>query len=177
MGALALAACGTTTTHNSGGTGATGTTGSTSSPAASPTTAAGIIVSSATVGTFGTVLVNAKDGKTLYILTSEQGGKLTCTDANGCTTYWPDTELPAGVSTATAGSGVTSSLLGTVKDSSGSLYVTYNSYPLYEYAGDAAAGTAKGQGVSSFGGTWYVIGTNGTPVSASTSSTTAAGGY
>ena len=109
------------------------------------------------------VLVNGA-GQTLYLLSSEQGGKLTCTDDNGCTKVWPDTELPAGVTGATAGTGIQASLLGTVKASTGSLYVTYGGYPLYTYSGDSGSGQANGEGIVSFGGTWYVIGVSGHPV-------------
>jgi predicted lipoprotein with Yx(FWY)xxD motif len=128
-----------------------------------------VTIRTADVSGVGTVLVNGQ-GRTLYLLSSEKGGKLTCTDANGCTTYWPDTELPAGVSAATAATGAQASLLGTVKDAKGSLYVTYGGWPLYTFAGDNAAGQAHGQGITSFGGTWYVLSPAGTPI------TTAAGG-
>ena len=104
-----------------------------------------ITISATNVPGVGTVLVNGQ-GRTLYLLTSEKGGKITCTDDNGCTKLWPDTELPQGVTAATAGSGIQASMLGTVKDASGSLYVTYNKWPLYTYAGDSGPGrrTAKG---------------------------------
>lgn len=159
--ALVLAACGS----SSKTTAATETT-SAPSTSATPTGNAGVTIATADVAGFGTVLVNAKDGRTLYLLTSEQGGKLTCTDDNGCTKVWPDTELPPGVTAATAGKGVNASLLGTVKNAAGNLYVTYGGYPLYEFAPDGSAGMAKGQGISSFGGTWYVISAAGTPVTA-----------
>ena len=129
----------------------------------------------------GTVLVNGQ-GQTLYLLTSEQGGKITCTQANGCTTAWPETTLPAGMTAAKAGSGVQGSLLGTVRDASGGLEVTYNHWPLYTYAGDSGPGVAHGQGLTSFGGTWYVLSASGNPVTASqaqagNSSSSPGGGY
>lgn len=155
---LLLAACGSSSTSKATSTGQ-------STPPTSGA-AAGVTIATADVAGFGTVLVNAKDGRTLYLLTSEQGGKLTCTDDNGCTKVWPDTELPDGVTAATAGKGVNASLLGTVKGSSGSLYVTYGGYPLYEFAHDTGPGQANGQAISSFGGTWYVVSAAGTPVMA-----------
>jgi predicted lipoprotein with Yx(FWY)xxD motif len=114
----------------------------------------------------GTVLVNGQ-GQTLYMLTSEKGGKITCTQANGCTQAWPETLLTNGVTTAKAGSGVQSSLLGTVKDANGDLEVTYNHWPLYTFSGDSGSGVAKGQGLTSFGGTWYVLNGSGNPVTSS----------
>src|SRR5262249_14596218 len=96
-----------------------------------------------------------------------------CTDASGCTGLWPDLPLPDGTSAATAGNGVDASLLGTKKLSDGETYPTYNGYLIYEYAGDSAAGQANGQGLKSFGGTWYVLNASGQPVKLSGSG----GGY
>jgi predicted lipoprotein with Yx(FWY)xxD motif len=122
----------------------------------------------------GTVLVNAQ-GQTLYLLTSEKGGKITCTAANGCTQAWPETVVSSGTA-ATAGSGVQSSLLGTVKDASGNLEVTYNHWPLYTFSGDSGPGVAKGQGISNFGGTWYVLNSSGNPVTSTQSASSSGGG-
>jgi predicted lipoprotein with Yx(FWY)xxD motif len=120
----------------------------------------------------GTVLVNGQ-GQTLYMLTSEKGGKITCTQANGCTQAWPETLLTNGATAATADSGVQSSLLGTVKDASANLQVTYNHWPLYTFSGP---GVAKGQGLTSFGGTWYVLDGSGNPVTSSQSGNASSGG-
>jgi predicted lipoprotein with Yx(FWY)xxD motif len=159
---LVLAACGSSSSTKASS--ATSTTG------AAPK---GITIAATDVPGVGTVLVNG-DGMTLYLLSSEAGGKLTCTDDNGCTKVWPDTELPAGVTSATAGSGVDSSKLGTVKGASGSLYVTYAGWPLYTFSHDSASGQAHGEGIVSFGGTWKTLTPAGTPVepTATGSSTT-----
>jgi len=117
------------------------------------------------------VLVNAS-GKTLYILTSEQGGKITCTDDSGCTKVWPDNELPKGVTAATPGSGVDASKLGTAKNAAGDNYVTYGGYPLYTFSHDSGPGTANGEGVMSFGGTWYTMTASGAPVTTPTAGAT-----
>ena len=162
LGAAAtVAACGSSSSS--------GTAASSSSGAAAGTSpSAAVTISAKSVPGFGTVLVNGQ-GRTLYMLTSEKGGKITCTDDNGCTKVWPDTELPKGVTAATAGSGIQASLLGTVKDASGSLYVTYHGWPLYTFSGDSGPGAVKGQGITNFGGTWYVLGTSGNPVTGSQS--------
>lgn len=147
-----------------------------SSPTPSTSTGgsnAAITVAAANVSGLGTVLVNG-DGRTLYILSSEQGGKLTCTDDNGCTKVWPDTELPSGVSSGVAGSGVDSSKLSTVKSAGGKLYLTYGGWPLYTYTGDSGTMQSHGQGITSFGGTWYALSTSGQPV---TSPATSSNGY
>ncbi len=137
------------------------------------THAAGVTIASASVPGVGTVLVNGSDGHTLYLLTSEEGGKLTCTDDNGCTKVWPDTELPGSVTAATAGSGVDATKLGTVKSADGHLYPTYAGWPLYEYTGDPGAGVANGQGIVSFGGTWEALSPAGTPVTVASATTSA----
>jgi predicted lipoprotein with Yx(FWY)xxD motif len=148
---LALSACGSTASTKTAATG----------PAGSDSPSAGVTISTADVSGIGTVLVNG-EGRTLYLLSSEAGGKLTCTDDNGCTKVWPDTELPSGVTQATAGSGVQASLLGTVKSADGNLYVTYGGYPVYEFSGDKGPGTVNGQGITSFGGTWSAMTPAGT---------------
>ena len=146
---LALAACSKSTT-----------TGTASSPSASASQTASadaaFTITTASLRGVGTVLVNG-NGQTLYLLSSEQGGKLTRTDDNGCTKVWPDTELPSGKTAGIAGTGVQASLLSTVKSSDGKLYLTYNTFPLYTFTGDTRTGTAAGQGITSFGGTWAAI--------------------
>src|SRR5262249_9003232 len=128
-----------------------------------PASAAGVTVSAANVTGVGTILVNGQ-GRTLYMLTSEKGGKITCTDDNGCTKVWPDTELPKGMTAATAGPGIQAPLLGTVKNPAGDLYVTYHGWPLSTYTGDSGPGQAHGEAITAFGGTWYVLNTAGNPI-------------
>jgi len=173
-GALALgtaatvAACGSSSLSTAGGS-------PSSSAPAGASSAASATISAKSVPGVGTVLVDGQ-GQTLYMLTSEKGGKITCTQANGCTQAWPETLLTNGATIAKAGSGVQSSLLGTVKDASGNLEVTYNHWPLYTFSGDSGPGVAKGQGLTSFGGTWYVLNGSGKPVTRSPSGKTSSGG-
>ena len=160
---LALAACSKSTT-----------TGTASSPSASASQTASadaaITITTASLPGVGTVLVNG-NGQTLYLLSSEQGGKLTCTDDNGCTKVWPDTELPSGKTAGIAGAGVQASLLSTVKTADGKLYLTYNTFPLYTFTGDTKTGTAAGQAITSFGGTWAAITPAGVAATTSSAST------
>jgi predicted lipoprotein with Yx(FWY)xxD motif len=159
VSALVLAACGSSSK--------TKTSSSSPRSTAPGQSDASITLSATDVGGFGTVLVNG-EGRTLYLLTSEQGGKITCTDDNGCTKVWPRTELPHGATRGIAGSGVEASLLGTASGASGELYLTYGGWPLYTYSGDLAPGMANGEGIVSFGGTWYVVGPAGNPVTPAT---------
>ena len=174
VGGLALGTAVTAAACGSSSSGTAAGSPSSSAPAGA-SSAAAATVSTKSVPGVGTVLVNGQ-GQTLYMLTSEKGGKITCTQANGCTQAWPETLLTSGATTAKAGSGVQSSLLGTVKDASGNLEVTYNHWPLYTFAGDSGPGAAKGQGLTSFGGTWYVLNGSGNPVTNSPSGNASSGG-
>jgi hypothetical protein len=35
--------------------------------------------------------------------------------------------------------------------------VTFNSYPLYTFSGDSGSLQSHGEGISGFGGTWYLV--------------------
>jgi predicted lipoprotein with Yx(FWY)xxD motif len=166
--AATVAACGSSSSGTAAGSPSSGTPAGATSPVSAT-------ISAKSVPGVGTVLVNGQ-GQTLYMLTSEKGGKITCTQANGCTQAWPETLLTNGATTAKAGSGVETSLLGTVKDASGNLEVTYNHWPLYTFSGDSGPGVAKGQALTSFGGTWYVLNGSGNPVTSSSSGTASSGG-
>ncbi len=182
LAGAALAGVATLTVAACGSSPASSSTKTPTSPSASPApgggSAAAYTVATATVGQVGTVLVNG-EGRTLYLLDSEKGGKLTCTETNGCTKVWPDTELPDGVTKAVSGSGVNSTLVSTVKSPDGKLYLTYgpSQWPLYTYSGDSAPGQAHGQGIHSFGGVWSAITPAGNAAAASqgTSSSTRSG--
>ncbi len=136
----------------------TTTTGSPGS-AAKPSTS----FSTANVSGVGTVVVDAS-GRTVYILTSGGQTNVPCTDASGCTGLWHNLPLPSGMAAAKAGTGVKASLLGTEKLSDGKTYPTYHGWLMYEYSGDSGPGKANGQGIKSFGGTWYVLNASGDPV-------------
>jgi len=154
--AATLAACGSSSTK-------TTTTGqqnaSASSAAPKPATSFG----TASIAGLGTVVVDG-NGRTVYILTSGGHTDLPCTDASGCTKVWPDLPLPDGVTAAKAGTGIQASLLGTKKLSDGETYPTYDGWLMYEYAADSGPGQANGQGIQSFGGTWYVLSSSGNPI-------------
>ena len=170
--AITVAACGASSATPASGSGSSPAPGTASSAGsasnAGTSSSSAVTVSTRNVPGVGTVLVNGK-GQTLYMLTSEKGGKITCTESTGCTRLWPEINLPGGATAAKAGSGVQASLLGTVKDADGEMEATYNGWPLYTYAGDAGAGVAHGQGIASFGGTWYVLSSAGDPVTKASS--------
>lgn len=144
--------------------------------------AAGAAASQAKAGTVhvakvsvGKVLVNSS-GMTLYIFGPDAHKHPTCTGS--CAAVWPPLLVRHKPS---AGSGIRTSLLGTVRTKSGKLQVTYDHWPLYTFVEDTAPGQAHGEGVRSFGGKWSTIAATGTPLVAtaashhSTTSTTAGG--
>jgi predicted lipoprotein with Yx(FWY)xxD motif len=133
--ALLLSACAKSSTPSSGGS---------SGPSAQ---GGSVTIGTSSVPSVGTVLVDAK-GFTLYDLASEANGTIMCTGS--CATNWPPLLLPAGVMSATAGSGVTASKLGTIARPDGGTQVTYNGLPLYLFVNDQSPGQANGQGVAGF---------------------------
>ena len=135
------------------------TTTSSSGSAAKPSTS----FSTANVSGVGTVVVD-RSGRTVYILTSDGTTNAPCTAASGCTGLWPNLPFSAGVASAKAGTGINASLLGTKKLSDGTTYPTYHGWLMYEYSGDSGPGQSNGQGIKSFGGTWYALNAAGDPV-------------
>jgi predicted lipoprotein with Yx(FWY)xxD motif len=118
----------------------------------------------------GTVIVDGKASHTLYLFGKDKNGKSSCTGA--CASNWPP-YLTKGK--PKAGPGAKQSLLGTFKRSNGTLQVTYNKHPLYWFKFDKAAGSTKGQDVSAFGGSWYVVSAKGAAIKPS--APTGGGGY
>jgi predicted lipoprotein with Yx(FWY)xxD motif len=103
----------------------------------------------------GTFLVDA-DGMSLYLFTNDSPGVSTC--GAGCIEAWPAL-LTAGE--PVAGDGVDAALLGTTTREDGAVQVTYGGWPLYFFAGDAAAGDVTGQGVNDV---WFVVAPDGAMV-------------
>lgn len=150
---------------------------STSAATAAVTTAAKITIKTASVAGLGTVLVDGA-GRTLYTLTSETAGKITCTTANGCTDYWSQMDSKSDQRHETRGS-ARASMIGSEKGTPGTRVLTYHGRPLYTYVGDTANGQASGEGLKSFGGTWYAVSASGSLVKASSAKTpsSGSGGY
>jgi predicted lipoprotein with Yx(FWY)xxD motif len=101
------------------------------------------------------------DGKTVYIL---KPSSKPCTSA--CLKVWPAVTVPNGVKHVAAGSGVTTSKLGTVKVPGVGLQVTYGGKRLYRFVGDTRPGQVNGN-ITDAWGKWTAV-----VVSKSTSSGT-----
>lgn len=108
----------------------------------------------------GNVLVDAS-GFTLYRFSKDSGKQNTCLKTSECSTTWPALESSG---QPTAGTGVKSSLLSTIKLPSGARQVTYAGHPLYRYATASERGEAGYAGVRQFGGTWYAVSSSGANV-------------
>jgi predicted lipoprotein with Yx(FWY)xxD motif len=149
--------------------------GSSSAPQASSTPAAAAAATGGTVDSasspLGQILV-AKNGMTLYMFASDTNGKSSCDGP--CAQFWPPY-----TGTPKAGAGLQASLVGTTMRSDGTSQVTYDGHPLYTYSGDPAPGDTNGQGVSTFGALWWVVGPDGQVVktAAQPSSTSGGGAY
>ena len=96
----------------------------------------------------GQILVGA-DGRTLYLFTPDTAGESTCYDE--CATNWPPLLADGEI---TVGAGLDDSDFSTVERTDGTMQVKIGEWPLYYFAGDAAAGDTNGQGV---GEKWYVV--------------------
>jgi predicted lipoprotein with Yx(FWY)xxD motif len=105
----------------------------------------------------GRIVVDGQS-RTVYVFQKDKAGKSACSGA--CAQNWPPL-LTKGA--PKAGASAKASLLGTTKRADGTTQVTYNKHPLYTFVGDAGKrGSTKGQGLTAFGGRWYVVAAKGT---------------
>ena len=108
---------------------------------------------------FGHIL-NAPGGHALYVFTHDAPGHgSTCYGA--CAGKWPPflvRQIPR------ARNAVQQHLLGMIRRKDGRLQATYSGHPLYFYFAEKDPGEVLCQGVSEFGGTWYVVAPGGKPV-------------
>jgi predicted lipoprotein with Yx(FWY)xxD motif len=116
-------------------------------------------IGAAKEGELGTILVDSK-GRTLYLFRRDSGPKSTCLGA--CASAWPPLRATGKPTVSGEADG---SLVGTSPRSDGEPQVTYNGHPLYLYAGDEKAGDTRGQGLTDFGASWYVLSPGGQQVS------------
>jgi predicted lipoprotein with Yx(FWY)xxD motif len=126
---------------------ATSTPASTASPSSAPSPAGSTTLAEVTL--LGSAGFTNTNGRTVYVLSDDTTTSLACTVGAGCTGVWPPIAPPAGVALSTGFTSFT-------RPDNGMTQLAYNGHPLYEYAGDSAAGQANGNGLNSFGGTWTV---------------------
>jgi len=134
LAALALAACGGSTSHSV------------------PTTSDG---HAATVGVGKTdlrdVLVD-RQGRTLYLFARDAGTTSACTGA--CAANWPPLRVRGAL---VIGSGAHPEEVGTTARPDGKRQLTYNGHPLYTFVNDRNPGDTSGEGITAFGGSWFAV--------------------
>jgi len=149
--ALLAAACGGDDADTSETTGAppaettTTATPTTAAPEVTEATAPVMTVAIAESG-LGEIVVDG-DGNTLYLFVPDGQGASVCND--DCAEAWPPL-----VGDVVPGAGLDAGLLGSAARDDGSEQATYNGWPLYYFAGDAAVGDTNGQGVNDV---WYLL--------------------
>ena len=95
--------------------------------APSPHTTAPVSKQLAPASVPGVGTVLVDNGRTVYVLTKPGEKNVSCTAASGCTAAWPPVSR------------------------------TFDGWRVYEYTGDSGSGQANGEGLKSFGGTWYAL--------------------
>ncbi|MGN6330097.1 MAG: COG4315 family predicted lipoprotein [Motilibacteraceae bacterium] len=157
LGAVAVlaAACGSGSSSTSTGSAAAGATGG--SPVQVASTALGEVLTDGT-------------GRTLYLLTSDTATSTTCTGP--CVAAWPPVTAPSGSPSAAGLTG----RLGSFARPEGGRQLTVGGHPLYTYAGDSSSGQTNGEGITSFGGTWWAVAPDGSPVQGGTASPSSSAG-
>ncbi|WP_248362567.1 hypothetical protein [Anaeromyxobacter oryzae] len=92
-------------------------------------------------------------GRSLYYFAKDipaSGTQAAVSNCNaGCLPIWPIFDADGAVA-----QGINAADVGQITRSDGSKQTTYKGFPLYYYAGDAAAGDTQGEGVN---GIWYVV--------------------
>jgi len=108
---------------------------------------------------YGKILVTSS-GRTLYMLSVDPPGGSNC--IGSCAIVWP--ALTAGGKTIKAGPGIDPTLVSSFKRSDGVRQVLYNKHALYTFEQDTGPGMLSGQGVTTYGGVWWVVSATGKAV-------------
>jgi predicted lipoprotein with Yx(FWY)xxD motif len=150
-----------------------------SSSGGGSTAPAGGGTSDTSVSTGSTVSISVQgghlvgpDGHALYTFSTDTATTFSCTA--GCLAVWPPI-----TGTAKAGSGVDQDDLSSRARTDGTMQVTYDGMPLYEFTGDKSAADTNGNGVADNGGKWALAKSDDaatSPSSATSSSSDSGGG-
>jgi len=157
---VVIAACGSSSKTASKSSTTPSTSSSTSSEVTTTTAAAassGATLATATNSTIGQQILVDSSGRTVYLFMPDGSSKTTTVPA-AIRANWPPVKSTA---TPTVGAGLDQSKVAADMQADGSDQVAYGGHLLYTFAGDKAAGDAKGQGL---GGVWYVLSPAGTKI-------------
>jgi predicted lipoprotein with Yx(FWY)xxD motif len=119
------------------------------------------VLQSVNVAGFPGALANHAS-RTVYVLSVEKGAKLKCKGV--CLSAWIPVTVNDSVTAVSLGANVKGKI-GFVARGATTKQVTFNSYPLYTFAGDAGARQSRGEGKPFDGGKWYVAKAASTSVS------------
>jgi predicted lipoprotein with Yx(FWY)xxD motif len=108
---------------------------------------------------YGKILVTSS-GRALYMLSVDPMGGSVCTGS--CAIVWP--ALTAPEKFIKAGPGVNPALVSSFKRSDGVRQVLYDKHALYTFEQDTGPGMLSGQGVTTYGGVWWLVSATGKPV-------------
>jgi predicted lipoprotein with Yx(FWY)xxD motif len=111
------------------------------------------LLHAANVPNYAGILENSAS-RTLYALSTEKGAKLHC--AGTCTATWRPLLVKSSTKSITVGAGVKGAV-GFVKRSPTTKQVTFNTFPVYTFAGDTAANQSHGEARVANGGTWHML--------------------
>jgi predicted lipoprotein with Yx(FWY)xxD motif len=100
---------------------------------------------------FGDHLADS-DGRSLYLFTADRQSTSNCKDL--CIQTWPPLLLKG---VLRGGAQVDRSMIGTIVRDGGVRQVTYAGRPLYYYVAGQGPETAAGQGLTGFGGEWFLV--------------------
>ncbi|MHA6758780.1 COG4315 family predicted lipoprotein [Streptacidiphilus sp. PAMC 29251] len=166
VAALAALAAGCSSNSGSGSASSSAPAPAVSAPASAPAPAAGGSAAALKVASSadGQILVDGS-GRTLYLFEADTGTTSTCNGS--CATAWPP-DTTRGAPSAT---GLTASDVGQSTRTDKSTQVTYAGHPLYYFSHDAKPGDVNGQGVTAFGGSWYVVSPSGSAITSSSAAT------
>ncbi|MBC7906790.1 MAG: hypothetical protein H7Y60_08600 [Rhodospirillaceae bacterium] len=109
---------------------------------------------------FGKHLTDA-DGRALYLFTADKKGGNASACADQCAQAWPPVTTQGQPQLA---SGLAKDKVGMIQRQDGASQLTYDGHPLYYFAQDLRSGQTAGQDKKGFGGEWYLVAPDGTPI-------------
>jgi predicted lipoprotein with Yx(FWY)xxD motif len=158
---VVLAGCGSSSRYTSAGGSPAASTPTTGSSASAGTSATSAKTAQALITTkhdkLGTILAMGPKRLTVYLFEADKGKTSSCTGS--CAAVWPPVTGPSQV-----GGQALAADLGTITRADGTTQVTYNGHPLYLYSTDKDRSDTYGQGIKSFGSSWYVLAPSGRKV-------------
>lgn len=99
-------------------------------------------------------IVVSRSGLTLFTFTRDRARTDACVRISGCSAVWPVLTSSGKLS---AGKGLRSSLLSTIRLPNGARQVSYDGHALYTYSLSTRPGDISYVGANEFGGRWYAL--------------------